>query len=244
MSAGAEGRTMSVGGDGGSVGAGRRGAREEILAATRRSIGATQSDAPRRRIVAERLAQRPKGVVPALGQVEGEARIALFKEKVLGAAASFARVGSIHEVAGEIARHLRQSNLPATLRRGSDKRFAAIDFHGTAIEVREGPSDGHDLNGLVFAFAGVAETGTLALLSGPANPTTLNFLPDNAIALVAAGDVVGDLESLWAKLRAAHPDGPSRVVNLVTGPSRSADIEQTLLLGAHGPRSLHVIVIG
>lgn len=219
-------------------------ARDEILAATRRALGASDADAPRRRVVADRLAQRPKGVVPALGRVEGEARLALFREKVLASAASFARVGSIHEVAGEIARHLRESNLPATIRRGADKRFAAIDFHGTAIEASEGASDGHDLNGLAFAFAGVAETGTLALTSGPANPTTLNFLPDNAIALVAAGDVVGDLEALWAKLRAAHPEGLSRAVNLVTGPSRSADIEQTLLLGAHGPRTLHVIVIG
>lgn len=219
-------------------------ARGQILGTIRHSLGVKGNEAPRARVVANRIAEHPAGVVPALGRVEGEARLALFREKVLASAASFARVGSIHEVAGEIARHLRQSNLPATLRRGSDKRFAAIDFHGTAIDVSEGASDGHDLNGLVFAFAGVAETGTLALLSGPANPTTLNFLPDNAIALVAAGDVVGDLESLWAKLRAAHPEGPSRVVNLVTGPSRSADIEQTLLLGAHGPRSLHVIVIG
>ncbi|QLP96477.1 MAG: LUD domain-containing protein [Rhodoblastus sp.] len=219
-------------------------ARDHILGDIRRSLNVTGKEAPRLRVVADRMATKPKGVVPALGQVEGEARLALFRDKVMAASASFARVGSIHEVAAEIARHLRANNLPARLRRGSDRRLAALDFHGSALEVSEGPSEGDDLNGLVHAFAGVAETGTLALLSGPANPTTLNFLPDNAIALVAAGDVVGDLESLWAKLRAARPEGPERAINLVTGPSRSADIEQTLLLGAHGPRTLHVILVG
>ncbi len=219
-------------------------ARDQILGNIRRSLGATNADAPRRRIVAERLAERPAGVVPALGQVEGEARLTLFRDKILAAAASYARVASIHDVAGEIARHLRANNLPATIRRGSDNRLAAVDFKGLAIDATEGPSDGHDLNGLSFGFAGIAETGTLALLSGPANPTTLNFLPDNHIVLISAADVVGDLESLWAKLRTARPEGMSRVVNLVTGPSRSADIEQTLLLGAHGPRSLHVILLG
>ena len=219
-------------------------ARDQILGTIRHSLGATGAEAPRARVVADRLAHRPAGVVPALGQVEGEARLALLRDKVLASAATFARVGSIHEVAGEIARHLRANNLPATIRRGADKRLAAVDFRGSAIEASEGASDGHDLNGLSCAFAAVAETGTLALLAGRDNPTTLNFLPDNHIVVVAAGDVVGDLESLWAKLRTARPEGPSRVVNLVTGPSRSADIEQTLLLGAHGPRSLHVILVG
>ena len=219
-------------------------ARDQILGTIRHSLGVTGAEAPRARVVSDRLAHRPAGVVPALGQVEGEARLALLRDKVLASAATFARVGSIHEVAGEIARHLRANNLPATIRRGADKRLAAGAFPGSAIEASEGASDGHDLNGLSCAFAAVAETGTLALLAGRDNPTTLNFLPDNHIVVVPAGDVVGDLESLWAKLRTARPEGPSRVVNLVTGPSRSADIEQTLLLGAHGPRSLHVILVG
>jgi L-lactate dehydrogenase complex protein LldG len=108
-----------------------------------------------------------------------------------------------------------------------------------------GPSDGTDLVALSHAFAGVAETGTLVLLSGPENPTTLNFLPDTHIVMVKAEDVAGDYESVWRRLRAiySHHHMP-RTVNLVTGPSRSADIEQTLILGAHGPRALHILVVG
>jgi L-lactate dehydrogenase complex protein LldG len=83
------------------------------------------------------------------------------------------------------------------------------------------------------------------LVSGPENPTTLNFLPDTHLVVVDAKDVAGDYETLWQRLRAQFGPGMlARNVNLITGPSRSADIEQTLILGAHGPRRLHVMVIG
>jgi len=108
-----------------------------------------------------------------------------------------------------------------------------------------GASDGHDLNALSFAFAAVAESGTLALVSGPDNPTTLNFLPDNHVVAVARDDLVADMEAVFLKLRAAYGKGAApRTLNFITGPSRSADIEQTLLLGAHGPRRLHIVIAG
>ena len=95
------------------------------------------------------------------------------------------------------------------------------------------------------AFAGVAETGTLVMASGPENPTTLNFLPDNHIVVLQAQDIAGDFESVWARLREARGKGAMpRTLNMITGPSRSADIEQTLLLGAHGPRNLHIVLVG
>jgi L-lactate dehydrogenase complex protein LldG len=93
------------------------------------------------------------------------------------------------------------------------------------------------------AFGAVAETGTLVLASGADNPTTLNFLPDNHIVVVDANDVAADFESVFARLRARYGERQlPRVVNMITGPSRSADIQQTLILGAHGPRRLHVII--
>jgi L-lactate dehydrogenase complex protein LldG len=95
------------------------------------------------------------------------------------------------------------------------------------------------------AFAAVAETGTLVLVSGADNPTTLNFLPDVHIVVVETSDVTPDFETVMARLRSRFgADAMPRTVNMITGPSRSADIEQTLILGAHGPRKLHVIVVG
>jgi L-lactate dehydrogenase complex protein LldG len=82
------------------------------------------------------------------------------------------------------------------------------------------------------------------LASGPDNPTTLNFLPDTHIVVVNAKDIAPDYETLWQRLRESYGAGAMpRAVNWITGPSRSADIEQTLILGAHGPRRLHVIVV-
>jgi L-lactate dehydrogenase complex protein LldG len=95
------------------------------------------------------------------------------------------------------------------------------------------------------ALAGVAETGTLVLTSGPDNPTTINFLPETHIVAVRADDIVGDYESVWDAFRLRFGRGAlPRTVNMITGPSRSGDIEQTILLGAHGPRRLHIVVVG
>jgi len=113
-----------------------------------------------------------------------------------------------------------------------------------ALNILPGPAQGTDETSIAKAFAGVAETGTLVLTSGPANPTTLNFLPETEIVVVRGADVVGGYEDAWDKLRAAFPAGLPRTVNWVSGPSRTADIEQTIVMGAHGPRRLHVIVSG
>ena len=119
-----------------------------------------------------------------------------------------------------------------------------MPWSATQIDVTHGASAGDDPNAVSFAEAGVAETGTLVFMSGAHNPTTLNFLPDNHIVIIRAGDIEADYEAVWTQLRARFGKGVMpRTVNFVTGPSRSADIEQKLLLGAHGPRSLHIILV-
>lgn len=220
-------------------------ARDEILSNIRRSLGVTGREAPRRAVVAERLAGHPNGVIPQRGQLDGAARVAMFKAQALGALATVAEVASASEAPAEIARYLREANLPATIRMGEDAQLAALPWGATALDVSRGASDGHDLNGVSHAAGGVAETGTLILTSGPDNPTTVNFLPDNHIVLVDARDIARDYEGAWTALRATFGAGHMpRVVNMITGPSRSGDIEQTLLLGAHGPRNLHVVIVG
>jgi len=219
-------------------------AREEIFASVRRSLHVTGAETPRRAAVADRLAKTPSGVIPARGQGAAATRIATFKVEAERAAATLSEIGSADEIPREIARYLREHNLPAMLRIGADARLADLPWGETALDVAHGPSDGHDLNAASVAFAGIAETGTLTLVSGAENPTTLNFLPDNHVVVVFAEDVVGDMESVFARLRARYGAGQApRTLNFVTGPSRSADIEQTLLFGAHGPRRLHIMVV-
>jgi L-lactate dehydrogenase complex protein LldG len=221
-------------------------ARDHVLSSIRRSLGVTGREAPRRQEVADRIAGHPTGVVPARGQLATSERLALFARMVEGAAGSIEQIADSGDVPVAVAGFLRQYNLPPTVRRGEDPMLAALPWEraGT-LEVTTGISDGKQLASVSHAFAGVAETGTLILTSGPDNPTTLNFLPDNHIAIVEAKDIVGDFEAVWQRLRAAFGTGIlPRTVNMITGPSRSADIEQTLILGAHGPRRLHVIVVG
>jgi L-lactate dehydrogenase complex protein LldG len=219
-------------------------AREEIFAGVRRSLHVTGAETPRRAAVEDRLARTPSGVIPARGQGDANTRMATFKAEAERAAATLAEIASADEIPGEIARYLREHNLPAMLKIGADARLADLPWSETSLEIAHGPSDGHDLNAASVAFAGVAETGTLALVSGAENPTTLNFLPDNHVVVVFAEDVVGDMESAFARMRARFGAGQApRTLNFITGPSRSADIEQTLLFGAHGPRKLHIVVV-
>jgi L-lactate dehydrogenase complex protein LldG len=219
-------------------------ARDQILANIRTSLGVTGQEAPRRKAVEDRLASRPKGVIPQRGQGDAAHRIAMFKEMVKLAAGTVEEI-ALAEVPTAVANYLRSRNLPQAIARGADARFEDMAW-GTQpnLTVKIGPSDGRDLAALSCALGGVAETGTLVLTSGPDNPTTLNFLPDHHLVVVEASKIVGDYEAMWANLRAAFGEGQMpRTVNWITGPSRSADIEQMLILGAHGPRSLHVMIV-
>jgi L-lactate dehydrogenase complex protein LldG len=219
--------------------------RAAIFASIRRSLAVTGDEAPRRFEVEMRLKHAPPGVVPKRGQGDAATRLAVFRAEAERAQASAAEVGSWADAPAEIARFLRENNCPATLRMGADARLAAMPWDETALEILHGPSDGGDVNAVSVAFAGIAESGTLALVSGPDNPTTLNFLSDNHIVVVPREAIEADYESVFAKLRGAYGKGSApRTLNFITGPSRSADIEQTLLLGAHGPRRLHIVIVG
>jgi L-lactate dehydrogenase complex protein LldG len=221
-------------------------ARDLIFGSIRRSLGVSGKEAPRRKTVADRLAQHPAGLVPARGQLAAQQRVALFRTMVEAANGTVDEIPDAGDVPSSIAALLRAHNLPMAIRRGADPRLAALPWERErTLEVSVGRSDGKDLVAISHAFGAVAESGTLMLVSGPDNPTTLNFLPDTHIVVVDAKDVAGDYETLWRRLREKFGDGlMPRAVNLITGPSRSADIEQTLILGAHGPRRLHVIVVG
>ena len=222
------------------------GARDLILGRVRESLGragATGEDAARRERVATRLREHPKGVVPEPADGK-DAVIGQFMAKAQAAGATVEKVKR-DDIARAVSAFLRSHNLPQQLRLGADRRLKRIAWQTRgAPERRAGPSDGNDLAGLSYAFAGAGETGTLVLFSGADNPTTVNFLPENHIVLVDAKDIAFDYETVWSKLRRKTGAGTMpRTVNLITGPSRSADIEQTLIMGAHGPVRLHVIVV-
>lgn len=220
-------------------------ARDQVLATIRRSLGVTGQERPRRSIVEQRLAGHAAGVVPArTAEKSASEIITLFVKMAEESAATVSSVRSPDEAPKAVAEFLRGRNQALKLRRGDDARLADLPWREAAIEVTTGRSFGDDETGVSAAFGAVAETGTLVLVSGPDNPTTLNFLPDNHVVVVDAADLGATYEDLWARLRGRYGEGRMpRTVNWITGPSRSADIEQTLLMGAHGPKRLHIVLI-
>jgi len=212
--------------------------RDAILTAIRKSLG----DRPEggAQASADRITSHPKGVTPS---IVSEAVLDRFTAQAKAAAATIQRVRKV-EAPAALAEWLRERNLPKVIRMGADARLMAIDWASAGLETASGPTGGDDLNGVSHAFGAVAETGTLVLASGQDNPTTLNFLPENHIVLVSASDVAATYEEIWPRLRAAYGErAMPRTVNMISGPSRTADIEQTIVRPAHGPVRLHILVV-
>lgn len=184
------------------------------------------------------------GPTPQRGQVSGEERKRLFTRMALQASATIDRAASRAEVPGLVKTYLSRHNLPAEARLAPDPRITELDWASQPLlSISVGGTDGSHPIAVTGAFAGVAETGTLALTSGAPSPTLLNFLPETHIVVVDAKDLAGTYEELWARLAKQYGDAMPRTLNLVTGPSRSGDIEQTILMGAHGPKRLHIILV-
>ncbi len=223
------------------------GARDTVLAGIRRALGAGTQD-ERTQTIERRMAEHPRG--PKVSRTEGDAATlrALFLVKVEEAAATIAELRSLDEVPAAIADYLRAHNLPPLLRIAPDPSLEALPWStAPMLTVSTGPSDGSDPVSLTGCVVGIAETGTLMLASGADNPTGLAFLPETHVVIVRRSQLVGGLEDAWDRLRAARGPGGGadwpRAVNFITGPSRSGDIEQTLQMGAHGPKQLHVLLV-
>lgn len=114
------------------------------------------------------------------------------------------------------------------------------DFEGFDVAFRAATID--DRLALTRADAALAETGTLVFASGPKAPPSLNFIPEVHAVVLREGEILKDQEALWQMLRGSDSPFP-RTLNLITGPSRTGDIEQTMYLGAHGPREVHLFLI-
>lgn len=166
--------------------------------------------------------------------------VARFSERALTLSTSVDQVGAIGEVPSAVAHYLQQHSLPRRAVCWPD--LMELDWQTAGIEVEARGAQGSDLIGITGAFCAIAETGTLLLLSGPRTPATTSLLPETHIAVVSAGRIVRGMEDAWGLLRSEHGELP-RAVNFISGPSRTADIEQTLVLGAHGPYRVHIVLV-
>ena len=210
-------------------------ARDEILQRVRAGLG--KGDAAARRAAAEAyMNQLERGLQP---QLAGDL-VARFADKARSLASSVERVGSPEEVPAAVARYLNEQALPSQAVATGD--VAGLDWAGAGIEVATRVAVDADQTGISGCFCAIAETGTLLLLSGPQTPASVSLLPETHIAVVPVGRIVATMEDAFALLRAEH-GGLPRAVNFISGPSRTGDIEQTIVLGAHGPCRVHLILV-
>ena len=217
--------------------------RDTILNAIHRGLRRGPLPPDQVAMLRNRLTTHPRQLIPARSRVPHEQQVALFVQRVEAEFGSVARVPDADAVPGAVADYLAAQNLPTTLVMAPHPELRDIPWSARPLlTIREGRAEATDLVSVQHAFAAIAETGTLMLPSAPDRPTTLNLLTDTEIVVLRASRLVGAYEEAWDLLREELGAMP-RTVMLVTGPSRSADIEQTLELGAHGPRQLNVVLI-
>lgn len=212
-------------------------ARETILARIRKRQGKGPApDAAEREAVREHIAAHPQSARPRMDWEP----VARFRERALGLASTVDEVDAPAAVPAAVARYLQARSLP--LSAVCWPEFGGLDWRGAGMEVESRAARDADLIGITGAFCAIAETGTLMTVSGTDTPATVSLLPETHIAVVEKSRIVRGMEEAWQLVRDEIKQLP-RAVNFISGPSRTADIEQTVTLGAHGPYRVHIILV-
>lgn len=144
------------------------------------------------------------------------------------------------QITSQIAGYLKEHQLPSQAVCWS--ALSRLEWSAVGITVEARAARDTDLVGITETFCAIADTGTLMLLSGLETPATVSLLPETHIAVVPVARLVARMEDAWALVRSDH-GGLPRAVNFVSGPSRTADIEQTVTLGAHGPYRVLIVLV-
>lgn len=219
--------------------------RDQILAALRGTLDAAPGiGRADRAAIAAHIATPQRHEIP--GRVAAAADLTvLFEDQITAVDGTVQRVATMADVPASLAAYLQHHNLPADLVMAPDPALDAVPWDATPLlRIQRRLPTSEDMVGVTSAAAAVAETGTLVATSGPHHPSALNFVPETHIVVLPAGKVVGCYEDVWDSLRRAAAGAPlPRAVTFISGPSRTGDIEQTITLGAHGPRRLHVILV-
>jgi L-lactate dehydrogenase complex protein LldG len=212
-------------------------ARDNILNRVRSALGrsAPPSEASSA-AMRTRLREHPRGPLPSMPWEP----VSRFKERCLALSSSVDQIATLAEVPAALARYLAQQELP---RDGVCwPELGALDWRSAGLAIAPRPATGDDKLGITGSYCAIAETGTLMLLSGAGTHAVTSLLPETHVAIVRTARIVRSMEDAWDLLRREHASLP-RQVAFVSGPSRTADIEMTLVLGIHGPYRVHVVLV-
>ena len=212
-------------------------ARQRILARIRARQGkGAESSAEEREAVRAHIVAHPHSPRP----ISDWEPVARFRERALGLASTVDEVEALAAVPEAVARYLKTASLPLTAACWAE--FPALDWRGAGMDVEARAARENDLVGITGAFCAIAETGTLLTVSGRDTPATVSLLPETHVAIVRKSRIVRGMEEAWQLLRTELGSMP-RAVHFISGPPRTADIEQTVTLGAHGPYRVHIILL-
>jgi L-lactate dehydrogenase complex protein LldG len=223
---------------------GNTAARDAILARVRKALGKSSEQAAARSQAESYVALRARGPIPA----SGANLVDQFIERAEHMESTVERLASRDEVPKAVARYLDALDLPPAIAQQKSHEgvcwpeLADLDWRGTGLSIEPRPTQGHDRLGITGCLCAIAETGTLVLIPGAQMPTATALLPDTHIVVLRTSDVVATMEDAFARVRSAKSHMP-RAINLISGPSRTGDIEQTIVLGAHGPYRVHVLLL-
>lgn len=218
--------------------------REEIFSRLRRSQNGRQVDNRLHHELSARLDAPPRNLIPRYTRVDDAEVIELFTAMVSLSAATLTRVSNWQLVPKEIAAYCRLQKISPEAVVSQEDELKNLPWRDALPMARFEPAGRNDEVGVSLAYAGIAETGTVVHLSGSDHPMSLNLLPENHIAVLPSSRIVACYEDLWEKMSEEFGSGHMpRTVLWVTGPSRTADIGQQMLLGAHGPVREHIIIV-
>jgi L-lactate dehydrogenase complex protein LldG len=209
-------------------------AREKILARIR-SAQINASQGTHSETIASYLTKHPRGPLPP----PPDSLVACFKERALKLSSDVLETNNRMEVPTLLARYLSERKLP--MRGVCWPSLADLPWSVAGLDIQSRPAKDQDLVGVTGAFCAIAETGTLMMLSGADTPATTSLLPETHVAVLDPGRIVATMEDAWDLMRKEYKQ-PPRAVNFISGPSRTADIEQTVTLGAHGPYRVLLIL--
>ena len=219
--------------------------RAEIFAKVRAALS-PETDAERAGAVVNRISNPPLENLPARARVTGEIAIANFTAHLSAQGVTMVRVTAREAIPQAVAQILNSLHPGSPLVTGTDPWLQGLPWKSAPQLKLESWQPGRvPVIALSRAAAGIAETGTLVLASGPDNPATLNYLPESHIVVIEAESIGGSMEEAFSRVRGnANLNAMPRTLALVSGASRTADVGGKLVRGAHGPKNLAVIVVG
>lgn len=186
-----------------------------------------------------RRTELPPHIVPRRALLPRTQLAELFETMARKSAATVTRIGSLDALPSATRSYLSGMGMRQQAVYLNSPGLASLNWNALPeCRVATDATDRDSPVGIAQAFCGIAETGSLALLSAQSVSAAAWFLPDILIVALAGSRIYPGQEDCWLQLR-EQAEFP-RAVTFMTGPSRTGDIEQKIVIGAHGPRHLHI----